>query len=84
LADPTASAATFDLDNLRVGQLAKRVELASSLRGLVRHVVVVRAEEQMRGIDARRVVAGMEDLKTFWDRADEGSVNNVRRVGAPE
>lgn len=50
-------------------------------------ILDLRSDEQVTWVDAKRVVAAMENIKTFWDRADmqfiRGTVStNVARLGA--
>ena len=72
LADSTASVASTDVANLLSGQLGARVAFAPRLPALgvsVPHIVLVRAQEEMVGVDTPRGVAPMAHAQVRRDRS---------------
>lgn len=70
---------TYGHDRL-VGELGVSVWPVSLLSDHVRHVVAVRPEKQMGRINARPVVAVVENPKAVRDRADEKLIGDSMRV----
>jgi hypothetical protein len=69
--------------NLMQAELSRRLTFAMGMTGFgehVRHIVLMGAEEEVTWVYAAPVVATMQNVEPWWDRAERQLISDAMRV----